>query len=230
MIRRFAAAIALAIASCSPAPVLAAWGCIPSPPIPLVTWPESARIIKDAAGSYVVSWWCENRNIVTNAATWRMQQFIVLSKFVDTARWGESSLRVLTSSDPLTAANAELLAAQVVPAVGSQDEYEVRKLAYTGCLGLLRTTPISTFDPPLTDFFCGAVPTPPVAPPSLYVVASPGSVYTFAAGAVVRAVVGKKAPIGARCLGELPVVTRGTTLYFPYEGGLPNEATTCKRP
>lgn len=230
MIRRFAAAIALAIASCSPAPVLAGWICIPSPPIPLVTWPESARVIKDAAGSYVASWWCENQNIVTGSVSWRMQQFIVLAKFVDAERWGESSLRVVTSSDPLTAANAELLAAQVVPAAGSQDEYEVRKLAYTGCLGLLRTTPISTFDPPLTDFFCGAVPTPPTAPPSLYVVASPGSVYTFAAGKIVRAVVGKRAPIGARCLGELPVAVNGASSYFTYEGGLPTEATTCRRP
>lgn len=151
------------LALASPAPALAAWACLPSPPMPLVSWTDMARVIKEPTGNYVVSWWCPVT--VDGVAKLRVEQFIVLGKYVDLPKFGAATARVLSAPDSLAAAIGELDAAKVIPAPGSMEMYDAMRLQYLGCLGLVQSTPADTFLAPLPANFCGAEPVPPPPPP-----------------------------------------------------------------
>ena len=65
----------------------------------------------------------------------------------------------------LAAANAELDAAKVVPAAGTLDEYEGKRLSYLACLELAKPPYPAVFTVPLPANWCGTAPVPPVNPP-----------------------------------------------------------------
>ena len=157
-----------------PWPVHAAWDCLPSVPLPAsIAFHDSARITPSPAGAVtpgrVVSWWCYVPDPATNTAKWQANHFVVLDKNVDLAKWGMVSARVLAAPDVVAAANTEMLAAQVIPAAGSIDEYETKRLFYLGCLRLVAEPP-EVLNPVLTPAFCGAEPAPPAATTTVYVV------------------------------------------------------------
>lgn len=150
-------------------PSLAAWACLPTPPMPLVSRTDMARVIKEPAGNYVVSWWCDV-TVAGGSPRIRVEQLIVLGKYVDLPKFGAATARVMAAQDSLAAAIAELDAAKVNPAPGSQEMYDAMRLQRLGCLGLVQSTPPTMFLAPLPADFCGAEPVPPPPPTVQYVV------------------------------------------------------------
>jgi hypothetical protein len=207
-------------------PAQAAWLCLPSPPSPLGPYQDTARIVKEPSGNIVVAWWCSTTDVATNVTTTKMEQFRVLSKYVDTAKLGAATARVLLSNDPVDTANAEITAAQVAPEVGSVDEYDMRRLTYVGCMELVKTTPPEIFVPPLTDAFCGVAPTPPVAPTEIWLT-SGRTVYASSAGKL--AAFQGITTLGLTCNCAKPIVV-GTLTYCTFVGAaLTTNVAQCKR-
>lgn len=223
MIKRFIAGILLALACFS---AFAEFLCFPTPRYPGVNRADTYDTVTTPVGKDRV-WWCSKPSGTPDVTTWVMQHFVVLDKHVDLVKWGASTARVLASPEPFLAAQAELDATRIVPAPGSQDEYEYRRLVHSGCL-LLVTRPPDSITPPLTPAFCAAAPTPPAASAIKYASVGTGTVYSTLNGKIVKALAGRKAALGTTCDCQAKIVI-GASAYCTFTGALaPTEVTTCK--
>lgn len=139
-----------------------AFDCLPRP---WSIWPdETWRRVDTPAGS-AAAWWCEMPLAPgATAVTWKPQSKAVLTRYKDIAKWGAASARALAASDVLSAANAEMFAAEIKPLPGSLDEYEFKRLHHLACLELAKPPYPAVFDVPLPANWCGVAPVPPAVP------------------------------------------------------------------
>ncbi len=149
-----------------------AYDCLPtSEATPLATGYGSVSV-KSAAGE-AGAWLCIlpiRASTPLGKVDYGPQFFVVLNKYRNVGGFVAALGRIAASPAPFDTLNAEVKAANVVPAPGSQDEYEYLSLWFSACTELTKTPYIFDLDP-IPAGWCGV---PPVPPSIGYTVAGPG--------------------------------------------------------
>lgn len=150
-----------------------AYDCLPtSEATPLATGYGTVRV-KSAAGE-AAAWWCIlpiRASTPLGKVDYGPQFFVVLDKYRNVGGFVAALGRIAASPTPFDTLNGEVKAANVVPAPGSQDEYEYLSLWFSACTQL-KNTPLIFDNDPIPADWCGAPPVPPVTG---YAVAGPGA-------------------------------------------------------
>ena|SRR5580765_7352303 len=163
-------------------------------PIPFAVGSPASSVV--TGFGQAAAWWCllPNSTYLEPSGAikvrYSLNTMVVLDKYKSAASLSAAALRVASATDPRVQLDAEIKAATIIPAAGSDDEYQFRLLRYNACIALT-TPPYSVPIDPLPTDYCGALPLPPVPPilsipPLAQLTDSLGGPWTLANGFAVR--------------------------------------------
>lgn len=156
---------------------------------------------------------------------WRWNYHTVLKKYRNTVSDPIAMIRgILEAPNRLQAMNSAMLSAEIIPAVGSQDEYEQLRLIYAACVAA--ESPPANMVPSIKKPAASCIePTPPLATTW---VAVGGSLFTYVGARLTGLVSGRKALAGAPTTPTK--LTVGTDSYCSLINGIQTEVTKCQKP
>lgn len=206
--------------------------CLPTTAAtPLAT--GSPRLVVTTPAGEVSAYWCllpRTADTPLSKVMYAPQLFVVLNKYRSAADFTAAVLRISLAADPYAQTKIEIAAATVVPAPGSQDEYEFKMLRFKGCQALAAKPYLVPIDEMPPDW-CGVAPTAPSAPPENWATPPTGTyrLYTTAAGKLATAIAGRIAGPNQTCNCAATKVASGTSTYCPVAAAEQTEVTLCKR-
>jgi hypothetical protein len=210
----------------------AGYACLPKTAITSLAT-GSPRITKKNTAGTVDAWWC--KEAVSSSTTpgkdsYKLERHVVLNKYRTKLDPLDLLDRVWAASAPVATANAEVLAAQVIPVPGSLEEFDYATLRRLGCLAAATPPYLVPIDPLPADY-CGAEPVPPGAQPEVWRTPAAGTfaLYTVVAGKLAAKVAGRIAT--ANALGDCTrtKVMSGSSVYCPLATGAVDEATLMRK-
>lgn len=193
---------------------------------------SAASSASSPTGDWMAMWCPTGKVDANNKPTWSIASTAVLAKYRGLAAASPSTvLSVVTAADPLAALNTLIDTGRILPAPGSQDEYEWKMLFYRACQAAALPPYFGAPIDPLPANYCGNPPVPPAPPVDIYKAFGSLTLYTQANGRLTSVINGRKAPANAECgcsVVKIPAAA-ANLFYCPLATGPVTEVTQCKK-
>jgi hypothetical protein len=174
-------------------------------------------------------WWCEIEETSgtppVTAKNGYIQRHCFLKEYAEVGDFWPAAEAVAKATDVLGALNS-VTAAGLKPPKDAIEAYRLASLRHEACLDAVAKPLPWPFT--LRPDPCGAAPTPPTPPVTVWKTpAVGGTIYTYAAGRL-SGITSRKAPSsGALCNCDVSKAVVGPTTYCALASGPPNEVTAC---
>jgi hypothetical protein len=211
--------------------VHAAVPCMPKTPNDMRAPGTVSAEGKTPLGEWAAYWCPGGAPDAAGRPTWRLVKHAVLAKYRGSVQSPFSAAwSVLNAADPLAALNALLLANEIIPAPGTQDDYEWRTLLFAACQAAAAPPYLGAPIDPLPVNYCGAPPVPPAPVAALFRTPASGlfTLYTAAGGKLLAKVNGRVAPANALCTCATNKVVSVNGTYCALDAGAAGEVTLCR--